>query len=97
MARKLAVKTTEHDSADKALRAPAVTNHLKLRLDDLKTFEECELKVVSVSHSPFAKYFKERIDRLEKELKEMVSFFSTEAHASTSRRMSAATTLSNKF
>lgn len=39
MARKLAVKTTEHSTADKALREPVVTNHLKLRLDDLKTFD----------------------------------------------------------
>jgi hypothetical protein len=30
-----------------------------------------------LSHSQYARYFKERIDRLEKELKEMISFFHT--------------------
>ena len=28
-----------------------------------------------MAHSPFAKHFKERIDKLEKELKEMIVFF----------------------
>jgi predicted ribonuclease YlaK len=42
MARKAAAKTTEHDNADKALRQPVtstINNSLKLRIDDLKTFD----------------------------------------------------------
>jgi hypothetical protein len=42
MARKAAIKTTEHDNADKALRQPVtltINNSLKLRIDDLKTFD----------------------------------------------------------
>jgi len=43
--------------------------------DFILILEECEQKCASLSHSQFARYFKERIDRLEKELKEMITFY----------------------
>ena len=39
MARKAAAKTVDNEHADKVLRMPAVNNTLKLRIDDLKTFD----------------------------------------------------------
>jgi predicted ribonuclease YlaK len=39
MARKAAVKTTENEHSDRVLRMPVINNSLKLRIDDLKTFE----------------------------------------------------------
>ena len=36
---------------------------------DLANFTECDLKISSVAHNSFAKIFKERIDRLQGDLK----------------------------
>jgi len=43
---------------------------------DMASFIECELKIVSLSHNSYAKIFKERIERLMKDLKRITYFFS---------------------
>ena len=43
---------------------------------DITVMKECQLKANSVSSSVYAKRFKETIERLQKNLKAMIKFFS---------------------
>lgn len=44
--------------------------------EDLATFRECELRIVAIAYSTYAKIFRDKIERLLKELKFVLNFFS---------------------
>ena len=44
---------------------------------DIANFVECDIKILSLSQNPYAKIYKDRIDRLIKELKRIISTFTT--------------------
>jgi len=45
--------------------------------DDLAVFEECNTKVASITQNVFARVFKDKVERLSKELGFMIEFFTT--------------------
>ena len=42
---------------------------------DMANFTECDLKITSITHNSSAKYFKERLEVLQKDLKRITYFF----------------------
>ena len=43
--------------------------------EDLALFKECELRIISIAYNSYAKIYKDKIERLLKDLKFVVNFF----------------------
>ena len=77
---RLTLESVEAELENTNLRVEAYrdtgTSILRGLEDDLAQFQECDLKVSSIAHNQFAKVFKDRLDRIGRDLRFLIEFYS---------------------